>query len=274
MPHLYPIPKVVECELLVCAICHITGIRFVTDIWRRVVFRYRCDGEPEQLVKRRHQLRVATREVIIDRDYVHRDAGHRGGARGQRRGQRLALPGLHLREHAVEHDPAAEHLAVVMPHLQAAAGQLTHECKRLHHEFVDEAATHQRLAKTLRPAGQFAARQIAQHLAGLVDLGKKPPSIQATRLDPMAEPHHGPVRELVETDDALRRALRIRAQALTRPQYFATHRTASIAADASGGTPAGRTARSRDRNARTRARRCVAPRPVFRVQYERRCRGS
>ncbi len=56
-----------------------------------------ADGQPEQVVDRRHPVGVAAGQVVVDGDHVHRAVAQPDvPVRGDRRGQRLALTGGHL----------------------------------------------------------------------------------------------------------------------------------------------------------------------------------
>jgi hypothetical protein len=70
-------------------------------------------GEPEGFtIHRTHPVGVAHGKIVVDRDDVYRTASECRGGRGKGRGNGLALAGLHLGQHAVEHRPATDELHV------------------------------------------------------------------------------------------------------------------------------------------------------------------
>ena len=71
-----------------------------------------------------HPLRVALGQVVVDRDDVDAAAGHRVERGRERRHERLALAGLHLRDPALVEDDAAHQLDVERAHAQLAAADL------------------------------------------------------------------------------------------------------------------------------------------------------
>ena len=60
-----------------------------------------ANGEAEEPVQRPHPIGVPLGEVVVDRDDMHAFAGQRVEVDGERGHQRLALPGLHLRDKSV-----------------------------------------------------------------------------------------------------------------------------------------------------------------------------
>ncbi len=70
-------------------------------------------GQPEEAVDPSHPVGVALGQVLVDRDDVHAPAREGVEVHRHRRGERLALTGLHLRDVAVVQRGTAEHLDVV-----------------------------------------------------------------------------------------------------------------------------------------------------------------
>ena len=82
------------------------------------------DRQPEAVEDRPHPLRVALGEVVVDGDDVDASPGHRVERGRERRDERLALAGLHLRDAALVQDDAAHQLDVERAHLELAAADL------------------------------------------------------------------------------------------------------------------------------------------------------
>ena len=79
---------------------------------------------------------------------MNRDAGQRGGARGERGGQGLALTGLHLGDHALEQDPPADQLDVEVPLAQRPTRHLADQSEHPRDEIIGVAT-----GAELRPDG-------------------------------------------------------------------------------------------------------------------------
>ena len=114
------VAQVVEAELGVGAVGDVAG---VFALPRRVVVALldRGDADAERVVDRLHPFGVAAGEVVVDGDDVDAVAGQRVEEDGERRGQRLALAGLHLGDRAVVQDHAADQLHVVVALADRAA---------------------------------------------------------------------------------------------------------------------------------------------------------
>ncbi len=97
----------------------------------RLVALDHADLEAEEPVDRAHPVRVALREILVDRHDVDAVAGQRVQVRGERRDERLALAGPHLRDLALVQRDAADQLDVEVPHLQRAQRGLADERERL-----------------------------------------------------------------------------------------------------------------------------------------------
>ena len=76
-----------------------------------------ADGEAEVAVQVPHPLRVAAGEVRVDRDEVRALPGQRVQVQRQRRDERLAFAGRHLRDLAEVQLDAAHELHVVVHHV-------------------------------------------------------------------------------------------------------------------------------------------------------------
>ena len=112
-----------------------------------VVLLDRGDADPERLVDRRHPLGVAAGQVVVDGDHVDGIAGERVEEDGERRGQGLALAGLHLGDRAgVEHH-AADQLDVEVALAERAARGLADQRERLGQQVVERLAVAGALAQ-------------------------------------------------------------------------------------------------------------------------------
>ena len=125
-----PVPEVVEGDFLVAAIRDVAGVGGA-PLRRLLAAAHAAHRQAEPLVDRRHLLRIALGQVVVDRDDVHRLAGERRGGRGERRGEGLALAGVHLGDHAAQHRPAADQLDVEMPHAEHPRRGFAHQRERL-----------------------------------------------------------------------------------------------------------------------------------------------
>ena len=115
-------------------------------------------GEAEEAVDGPHPVRVALRQVFVDRDDVDAIAGERVEIRGQRRHQRLAFAGAHLGDAAFVEGQAADELHVEVPHLERALRGLANHGERFGREVVERLAGGEPLAEFvgLGPQGLVA----------------------------------------------------------------------------------------------------------------------
>ncbi len=106
-----------------------------------------ADAHAEEVEDRPHPVRVALREVLVDRDDVGALAGQRVEVRGQRGDQRLALAGAHLGDLALVQHHAADELHVEVSQAEHAARGLAHHRERLGKQVVDGLAGGELLAE-------------------------------------------------------------------------------------------------------------------------------
>jgi hypothetical protein len=151
------IAQVVEGDLLVAAIGDVTAVGRAARL-RVHALPDAAHAEAERAIDRPHRLGIALGEVVVHRDDVHRAPSERGGRSGQRRGERLALAGLHFRNHAVQHRPAADQLHVEVPLADAAGRRLTREREGLRSQLdAAEALVPQAQPQLRRPREQCRA---------------------------------------------------------------------------------------------------------------------
>ena len=118
-PGRHVVAQVVEAELVVGAVGDVAGIgRALLRL--RLAARDHADGQAERVVDRAHPLRVALRQVIVDRHDVHALAGERVEVDRQRRDERLAFAGAHLGDLALVQHHAADQLHVELAHADGA----------------------------------------------------------------------------------------------------------------------------------------------------------
>ena len=84
-----------------------------------------------------HPLRVAPREVVVDGDDVDAAARHRVEHGGERRDQRLALAGAHLRDATLVEDDAADELDVEVAHAERSLHGLAGHREDLRHHVIE-----------------------------------------------------------------------------------------------------------------------------------------
>ena len=156
------VAQIIEAELVVRAERDIAAVRELA-LGEVHVVHDEADREAEEAVEASHPLRVALREVIVDRDHVHALALERVEVDGQRRDERLAFAGAHLGDAAVVQAHAANELHVEMAHAEHAARALAHDSERLRQDVIERLAVLQPLTELVRLARQLVVRQ-ALHL--------------------------------------------------------------------------------------------------------------
>ena len=130
------VAQVVEAELGVGPVGHVGGVRGALLLVGLHVLQD-ADGDAEQVVDRLHPHRVAAGQIVVDGDQVDAASGQRVQHHRERRGQRLALAGLHLGDRAVVEDHAADQLDVEVAHAHRAAARLAHEREAFVHQVVE-----------------------------------------------------------------------------------------------------------------------------------------
>jgi len=165
---LHVVAQVVEAELVVRAVGDVAGVGGLALGVVHVVLDD-ADGHAEEAVDAPHPLRVAPRQVVVDRHDVHALALEGVQVGGQRRDERLPLAGLHLGDlAAVQHD-AADELDVEVAHVQRAARRLAHDGEGLRQQIVERLAARHTLAEARRLRAKLLVAERAHRRLELVD---------------------------------------------------------------------------------------------------------
>ena len=159
-----------------------------------------ADAHAECVVDRPHPLGVAAGQVVVDGDHVDGVAGERVEEDRERRGQCLALAGLHLGDRAVVQDHAADQLDVEVPLSDRPPGGLAAQRERLGKQVVERLAVSRALAKLVRLAADLGVLE-QLHLR-LVAVDRRHPALVFLELAPLAKAEgaiyeslgHGPLR--------------------------------------------------------------------------------
>ncbi len=149
------VAQVVEAELRVRAVGHVGGVGVALLLVGLHVLQH-ADVDAEHVVDRLHPHRVAAGQVVVDGHDVDAAAAQGVEHDGERRGQRLALAGLHLGDRAVVEHHAADQLHIEMPHPHRAPACLAHKREALEQQIVERLA---------------AAGAVAQLVGSLPQLG-------------------------------------------------------------------------------------------------------
>ena len=144
------VAQVVEAELGVRAVGDVGGVGVALLLVGLHVLQH-ADADAEHVVDRLHPHRVAAGEVVVDGDDVHAAAAERVQHDGERRGQRLALAGLHLGDRAVVQHHPADQLHVEVAHAHRALAGLAHEREALEQQLVERLAAAARARAARRP---------------------------------------------------------------------------------------------------------------------------
>ena len=125
---LHVVAQVVEPELVVGAVGDVGAVGGFALFVGLLVHNH-AHFQPQGLVHRPHPFGVALGQVVVDGHDVDAAAQQRVQAGRQRRHQRLAFAGLHLRDLAfVQHHPAHQ-LHVEVPHRHCPPAHLPHQRK-------------------------------------------------------------------------------------------------------------------------------------------------
>ena len=203
-----PVAQVVEGELLVRAIGDVAAVRRAPGR-RLLAIHHHAHRQPEHLVDGCHPFGVARREVVVHGNDVDRQPGHGRGAGGQRRGEGLPLPRLHLRDHSVQDDPAAADLRIEVAHADRAPGDLADQREALRHGRDAEpvAPEHEpQLGRGLLDAGITELLRFLRELPHRLD-DRRVECL--ARLQPPRDRRDQPVRDAVDDSGPLERLLRV-----------------------------------------------------------------
>ena len=99
------------------------------------------DRQAEEVIQASHPLRIATRQVIIDRDDVNAFARDRVEVNGKRTHQGFTFTGTHLSDFTFVQYHAADHLDIEVAHPQDTLRRFAHNCKRLDLQLVQRSAS-------------------------------------------------------------------------------------------------------------------------------------
>ncbi len=143
---LHVVAQVVEAELVVGAVGHVGGVGGLALRVGHVVLND-ADGQPQKAVDLTHPLGVASSQVVVDGDDMSSLALESVEVDRHRGDQRLALTGLHLGDHALMQDDAADELNVEGAHADRSDGGFAHHCEGGYKKVVEGCALFNLLAK-------------------------------------------------------------------------------------------------------------------------------
>ena len=154
------VAQVVETVFVVGAVGDVGAVSGLL-VFARHLRQVDADGQPQEVVKLAHPLRVAVGQIVIDRDDMDTLAGKRVQVDRQRRRQRLALAGPHFRNFSVMQRHAAEQLHVEVAHPHDALGAFAHHGEGVCQQIVERFASGDPVPEGLRLGAQ---RIVAQPL--------------------------------------------------------------------------------------------------------------
>src|SRR6185437_5536198 len=130
------IAQVVEAEFIVRSVSDIGAVSGFALVVIEVVDDG-PDGQTKKFVKPAHPLRIALRQIIVDRNNVYAFAAEPVEITGQGGDERLALAGFHFGDPAAVQFDAADQLHVEMPHIQNAAARFAAYGERFNENIVE-----------------------------------------------------------------------------------------------------------------------------------------
>jgi hypothetical protein len=130
------VAQIIEAELVVGAVGDVGGVRLLLEIVLHLR-EIHADAHAEKPVDLPHPVGVALREVVVDRDDMHADAGECIEVCGQGRDERFAFARSHLRNLSVVQRYAAEELDVEVAHVEHALAGLAYDGESLRQYFLE-----------------------------------------------------------------------------------------------------------------------------------------
>jgi hypothetical protein len=161
-PHRHVVAQVVEPELVVGPVGDVGRVGRA-PLGRRHLRLDQSDRDAQGPVDRAHPLGVALGQVVVDRDDVHA-VGQGIQVGGHRRGQGLALAGLHLGDVALVQGGGPHHLDVEVALPDRSASSLAHAREGLRQEVVQGLAL-------LQPPSELGGLARELGVGEVLDLG-------------------------------------------------------------------------------------------------------
>ena len=158
---LHIVAEIVEAELIVGAICDVSGIGAAAFV---VVEAMHDDPgrDAEEMIDAAHPFGVAAGEIIVDGDDMHALAGEGVEIGGERRDKGLAFAGAHLGDRALMQNHPANELNIEMPLAEGAARRFPYRCESRHEQIVKALAGGEVLPERLGSPGEFGIGEL-QH---------------------------------------------------------------------------------------------------------------
>ena len=110
------VAQIIEAELGSRAVSDVALVGFAALVRRHGILNA-ADRQPEKFVKMPHPLRVAARQIVVDRDELAVSSRERVEVKRERRHQRLALARRHFRDFVAVKRDSADELNVEMHHV-------------------------------------------------------------------------------------------------------------------------------------------------------------
>ncbi len=133
---LHVVAQVVEAKLIIRAVGDVAAVRDLAFGVVQLVLDH-ANRHAKEPINAAHPLGVAPRQIVVHRDDVNALAFERIEIGGQGSHERLAFAGLHLGDHPLVENRAADELHVEVPHVEHAAAGLPHDGKCLREEVVE-----------------------------------------------------------------------------------------------------------------------------------------
>ena len=143
---LHVVAQVVEAELVVRAVGDVGAVGDLALLVVQLVLDD-SDAHPEEPIEASHPLRVAARQVVVDRDDVDALAFEGVQVSGERGDERLAFARFHLGDLAAVQDHAAHQLDVEVAHVEHAPSGLPHHREGFDQQVVERLASRDALAE-------------------------------------------------------------------------------------------------------------------------------
>ena len=158
-PHRHVVAQVVEPELVVGAVGEVGGVRG-TAVGGVICGLDQPDRDAERPVDRPHPLGVPLGQVVVHGHDVDAAARERVQVGRHRRGEGLALTGLHLGDLALVQRDRPHDLHVEVALADRAPGRLAHARERLRQEVVERLAVGEPPAELRRLGGELLVREV------------------------------------------------------------------------------------------------------------------
>ena len=144
------VPQVVEAQLGVGGVGDVAVV-VAPAFLRTHVLLDQTNRKAEEAMHLTHPFRITAGEVVVDGDHMDTTTGEGIEVAGQRGHKGFAFPGFHLSDLTLMQHHAADQLHIEVAHAEHTLTGLTHHCKGLRQDLIEDRPLILEAARTRQP---------------------------------------------------------------------------------------------------------------------------